>query len=260
MYNVCIVSVASYVVFIVGLVLQVALICRLLVGGLWRRYPYLFTCVVYFLLQAVSLFVVLRMLPHDYASWYWRSGLANICFRFLVIVEIFRHAFPDHSPLRRVVSGRFAAMILLVGTLLTGMLWGIESYGKSHSLYLALERSFGFAQALLILMVLIAARYYQVQLGRNAWGIAVAFGMYSSLDTANSAFVDIMHSFFPYWQLLGPLSMVLMLGMWTWSLWTVYPNPVAVEVHADLDNASSLREWADSWGETVSTVRKVVSS
>ncbi len=179
--------------------------------------------------------------------------------RSLVIVEVFRQAFPQESPLRRIVAGGFAVVVLLVGTALTGLLWGIEAYGKSHSMYLALERSFGFAQAVLILMVLIVARYYQVQLGRNVWGIAVAFGIYSSLDTANSAFMDMFHSFFPYWQLLGPISLVVMMGMWTWAVWAYYPNPVALRAREMANHADDLREWADGWGQTVSTVRKVMN-
>jgi hypothetical protein len=253
------VSAASYIVFVLGLVLEVTLVCRLLFGGLWRQYPYFFSYVAFFVAQTVMLFAILRIAPHDYASWYWRSGMLNLVLRFFVIGEVFRSAFPKDSPLRRIVTGRFAAVILVVGTLLTGMLWGIEAYGKSHSLYLALNRSFGFAQALLILMVLIVARYYQVPLGRNAWGIAVAFGMYSSLDTANSAFVDIMHSFFPYWQLLGPLSWVALLGMWTWAIWTFYPNPAMAAVPTIADTSNSLTDWAQDWGETVSSVRKAIN-
>jgi hypothetical protein len=125
--------------------------------------------------------------------------------------------------------------------------------------YRALDRSFGFAQAVLILLVLTVARYYQVQLGRNVWGMAVAFGMYSSLSTANSAFVDVFHSFFPYWALLGPLSLVVMLTMWTWAVWTFYPNPVMVPVGEVADNARDLRQWADNWGQTVTSVRKVMN-
>jgi hypothetical protein len=253
------VSAASYIVFVLGLVLEVMLVCRLLFGGLWRQYPYFFSYVAFFVAQTVVLFAILRIAPHDYAAWYWRTGTLNLLMRFFVIGEVFRQAFPKDSPLRRVVSGRFAAAILVAGTLLTGMLWGIEAYGKSHSLYLALDRSFGFAQAFLILMVLFVARYYQVQLGRNAWGIAVAFGMYSSLDTANSAFVDIMHSFFPYWQLLGPLSWVALLSMWTWAIWTFYPNPVIAGIPEMADTSRSLRDWADDWGETVSSVRKAMN-
>jgi hypothetical protein len=253
------VSDASYVVFLLGLVLEVALICRLLFSRLWRHYPYFFSYVAFFVAQTLVLFLILRTAPRDYAPWYWRTGMLNLLMRFFVIGEVFRQAFPADSPLRRVVSGRFAAAILFVGTLLTGMLWGIEAYGKSHSLYLALERSFGFAQAILILMVLIVARYYQVQLGRNVWGIAVAFGMYSSLDTANSAFVDIMHSFFPYWQVLGPLILVVMLAMWTWAVWGYYPNPEQAGLAEGANHAGDLREWADGWGRTVSTVRRVIN-
>jgi hypothetical protein len=254
------VSGASYIVFVLGLVLEVSLIWRLMVGRLWRQYPYFFSYVAFFVAQTLALFLILRIAPREYASWYWGTGILNLLTRFLVIGEVFRQAFPGGSPLRRVVAGGFLAVVLVVGTGLTGMLWGIEAYGKSHSLYLALQRSFGFAQAVLILVVLIVARYYQVQLGRNAWGIAVAFGMYCSLDTANCAFMDLfLHSFFPYWQLLGPLSLVAMLGMWTWAVWANYPNPVVAGVGQKADHTNDLREWAAGWGQTASTIRKVTN-
>ena len=247
---------ASYLIFALGLVLEVLLVSRLLTGGLWRRYPYFFSYVVFFVVQTFVLFAILKRAPNTYAMWYWRSGMANLWMRFFVLGEVFLQAFPGRSSLRRMISGGFTIAIFIVATLVTGMLWGIDAYGKSHSIYLALERSFGFAQAVLVLLVLTVARYYQVELGRNTWGIAVAFGMYSSLATANSAFVDLLHSFFPYWRLLGPLSLVVLLAMWTWAIWAYYPNP---EPAVLTERTSDFDEWSDGWGRTVSTVRKAMN-
>jgi hypothetical protein len=253
------VSTASWCIFIAGIALEVLLICRLSLDKIWRRYPYFFAYVVFVIVQTVVLYAIFRLARSFYVPWYLNSGMVNLWARFLVVWEVFRHTFPSRSSLRRIVSGGFTAALLLVGTLLAAMTWGIQTYGRSHSVYRALDRSFGFAQAVLILLVLIVARYYHVELGRNVWGMAVAFGMYSSLSTANSAFVDMFHFFFPYWALIGPLSLVVMLTMWTWSVWTFYPNPVVVGAGAVADNAHDLREWAEGWGQTVSTVRKVMN-
>lgn len=149
-------------------------------------------------------------------------------------------------------------MVLLVGTLAVGMLWGIHVFGKAHLWDLAVERSFGFAQAVLILLILIVARYYHVQMGRNVWGIAVAFGMYSSLIIANSAFLDLLHSFLPYWTVLAPLSLVAMLAIWTWAVWIYAPNPAPVVGVMDAEDVA-LRSWSEGWGQTLSTVRKVMN-
>ena len=107
------------------------------------------------------------------------------------------------------------------------------------------------------------ARYYGVQLGRNLWGIAVAFGAYASVMTMNNAMVDLGHWFVPYWRLLSPLSFVAMLGMWTWAVWVYAPNPAfAVEQEAEQlsDQLSDMGQWTESWNQTVATARRVKHS
>jgi hypothetical protein len=252
------VSQLSYLVFVAGLVLEMLLVWRLLVTGLWRRYSFVFIYILYVVVvQTLFLYAVLKWAPGTYARWYWITGTLNLGLRFLLIWEVFRNTFPANSPLRRIVSHGFTIIAVGVITLVTAMLWGIETYGKSHSLPLALERSFGFAQAVLILTILFAARYYQRQLGRNMWGIAVAFGMYSSLATTNSALLDLVHSLLPYWRVLGPLSLVAMVGMWTWAVWVYAPNPaMIVDESADAD---AVRQWSEDWGRTVSGIRKVMN-
>ena len=252
-------TIASFVIFIAGIMLEVCLIIRLSLDKIWRRYPYFFSYVIFVVAQTATLYAILRLDRALYVPWYLNSGAVNLWARFLVIWEVFRQTFPWRSSLRRIVSGGFTVAVLLASTLLAAMCWGIQSYGASHSVYRALDRSFGFAQAVLILLILFVARYYHVELGRNIWGIAVAFGMYSSLSTTNSAFVDVFHSFFPYWALLGPLSMVVMLVMWTWAVWFYQPNPAVAPAGALADQAAEAREWTDDWGQAISTARKVMN-
>lgn len=237
--------------------LEVCLIARLFFGSLWRRYPYFAAYVLFFVTQSIVLFTLLRWAPGSYALWYWWTGRVNLALRFFIVAEVFRQTFPAGSSLRRMVSGGFRFVTLLTATLAGGMLWGIHAFGRAHLWDLALERSFGFAQAVLILLILIVARYYHVQLGRNVWGIAVAFGMYSSLIIANSAFLDLLHSFLPYWTVIGPMSLVVMLALWAWAIWIYAPNPVPVT--QPVADAAALRAWSDGWGQTLSSVRKVTN-
>jgi hypothetical protein len=241
-----------------GFVLEALLVWRLVKDGIWRHYPYFSLLVVYGVSQHVILFAVLHLSPLAYPSWYWGSGVIHIFLWFLLIWEVFRQTFPKASPLHRMVSRQAAIGTIVLISISTGMLWAVETYGKSHSVYLAMERSFGFVQAVLILAVLTLARYYHLPVGRNIWGIAVAFGMYSSLSTAASALVDLMHaSFFPYWYLLSPFSVVAMLGMWIWALWIYAPNPT-VAADALSDPTGEFERWPENWGRAVSTVRKVM--
>ena len=137
--------------------------------------------------------------------------------------------------------------------------WGVETYNTFHSFYPAIERSFGFAQAVLVLGLLMIARYYGVQLGRNLWGVAVSFGAYASVLTMNNAMVDLGHWYVPYWRLLSPLSFVAMLGMWVWAVWTYAPNP-PIAAGEEAMQIAELGRWTDRWNQTVATARRVKES
>jgi hypothetical protein len=241
-----------------GAALEALLLWRLAKGGMFRHYPCFSVFVGCLVSQYIALFVALRLAPSQYPAWYWGSGAVNVCLRFLLVWEVFHQTFPKASPLHRMVSRQAALGAVALISISTGMLWAIQNYSKSHSVYLAMDRSFGFVQAVLILAILSLARYYHVPIGRNIWGIAVGFGMYSSLSTAASALIDLRRSsFFPYWYFLSPLSFVAMLGMWTWAVWIYAPNQLAT-ANEIIDPAGDAGRWAENWGRAVSSARKVL--
>jgi len=156
------------------------------------------------------------------------------------------------------MSRRFAVVVLGLAILAVGSFWSYATYPRSYSIHAALDRSLGFAQAVMILGMLFAARYYGIQLGRNVWGIAIALGSYASISTANNALIDLVHSFLPYWRVLSPLSFVGMLGVWTWAVWAEARNPALVAMPvSDLD--AEFGHWVEGWKRTTSTVRRVTN-
>jgi len=118
---------------------------------------------------------------------------------------------------------------------------------------LALDRSFGFVEALMILGTLVVARYYGVKCGRNIRGIALAFGAWASISTANNAMIDLANSFVPLFYYLRPLSFVIMLVVWIWALWVYEPNPPIRE-----SEAVELNRWTEDWNRTISTARTLI--
>ena len=93
------------------------------------------------------------------------------------------------------VSKGFGVIALGLILFSVGILWSYQTYSMVHSAYPAMARSFGFAQAIMILGILLAARYYGLELGRNLRGIAVGFGAWISVSTANNSLIDLRHSF-----------------------------------------------------------------
>jgi len=88
------------------------------------------------------------------------------------------------------------ALGLLIFTF--GALWSYLAYSKFLSIHLILDRTFGFAQSIFVLIILLVGRHYGVQFGRNLWGIGVGFGAWMSMSTVNYAMLDLTGSFFPY--------------------------------------------------------------
>jgi hypothetical protein len=198
------------------------------------------------------------MSPSAYRTLYWVTDVFDVGLRFLIVWEVFRHTFPKGSALHRVVSKGFGIIALSLLILSVGTLWTYEAYVRFHSLYPALERSFGFAQAVMILGILLAARYYDVLLGRNIWGIAIAFGAWSSISTVTNAMIDLRHSLFlPYLQLLKPLTVVATFVVWIWAVWIYEPNPAIETGHSEA-LSSGLAQWTEGWDQATSTVRRVI--
>jgi len=245
-----------------GTVLEVCLVWRLLRTGLVLTYPYFsfyLFCVVLrtAALHAVQWYGIDKIPPDVYASYYWNTETIGVALRCLIVWELFRHAFPSGSPLNKIASKGFGVIafglfIFAVGAV--GTLWGYHSYASFRSVHPALDRSFGLAQSVFILSILLTARSYGIQLGRNLWGIAVGFGAWISLSTLNNAIIDLTHSFYPYLQFLRPLSFVGLLAVWTWALWQASPSPYLSERPIPV---ADLHTWTENWNRTQSSLRRV---
>jgi len=160
---------------------------------------------------------------------------------------------PDNSaPHIRNLQLTPTSMMLAVGAF-----WSYQTYSRAHSVWAALERSSNFTQAVMTLGLLLAARYYGIPLGRQLRSIAVAFGAWASISTANNAMIDLFRSFLPYWQILHSLSFVALISTWTWALWMLAPEPRVADRPVP---AAELSTWTENWNRTQSSLRRVKPS
>jgi hypothetical protein len=252
------VSPLAYLIGLSGFSAELCLAWRVLRKEIWRAYPYFSSYVIWVLLHSIVSYPFPGMSPTTYRTVYWVTDVVDIALRFLIVWEVFRHTFPKDSALHRVVSRGFFTIAFGLGILSVGTLWSYVTYAQFHSVYPAFERSFSFAQAVMILGILLTTRYYDVQLGRNIRGIALAFGAWSSITTANYAMIDLRHSsFLPYLRMLKPLSFLAIIGVWIWAVWVYEPNPV-IETASSAELSSDLAQWTEGWEQATSTVRRVM--
>ncbi len=243
----------SFVIGITGPVLELSALILLMRQSLWRVYPRLFAYIIW-LLSANSVILLTDLFfRRSYPIVYWHIDGIDIVLRLLVVWEVFRQTFPRSSGLNRSLSKGLG--IIALGLLVVGCATFLDNanYGGLRPLHLALERSFGFVQALMILGTLLMARYYGVKVGRNIRGIAFAFGAWTSISTANSAMLDLNVSFRPYGDYFRPISFVAMLVVWVWALWVYEPNPPIME-----SEAAALDQWTQDWNRTISAARAII--
>jgi hypothetical protein len=243
----------SNAICIAALVLEASVLLLLSRKGLWRAYPFLLLYVVWLSIGNSIQAVTILYSPAIYGSLYWRNNTIDVILRFLVVWEIFRHTFPKSSGLNKSLSKGLGVIAFCLLIFACASFWGYQNYTSLRSIPLALDHSFGFVQALMILGTLAMARYYGVRCGRNIRGVALAFGGWVSISMANNAMADLTNSFLPYWYYLRPLTFVLMMAVWIWALWVYEPNPPIIE-----SEALELSQWTEDWNRTVSTARTII--
>jgi hypothetical protein len=241
-----------YGLFAVGLLLEFVLLWRIQRERMWRRYPFFAIYVCYVACRTVILFLLFHLHEATYAAAYWTSELVALALWFFITWEVFRRAFPHALGIRRMVG-----VVLLIVCLLVLCLAGYARGDKTarvSSVLSDLERYASLFQTIVLLLILSAAQYYRVRLGRNIWGTAVGFGIFVSFSAANFSAFQLWLFFLPFWQLLRPLSFVIMLAIWTWALWRYAPNPPVPEQLRGRDLRLVL--WHRDWARLLSTLRK----
>lgn len=245
---------ASDAISVVALAIEAGVILLLLTNRLWRTYPLFSVYAVWLFVGNSVLFAFSHYLSAAaYAGLYWKIDTLDVALRFVVVWEVFHQTFPRNSGLSKSLSKGLGIAAFSLVVFAGATFWGFQNYTSAGSLHLALDRSFGFVQALMILGTLVMARYYGVTYGRNIRGIALAFGAWVSVSTANNAMVDLTHSFLPYWRYLRPLTFVMMMAVWFWALWVYDPNPPIIE-----SEVGELDRWTQDWNRTISTARTII--
>jgi hypothetical protein len=171
----------------------------------------------------------------------------------VVVWEVFHQTFPRKSGLNKTLSKGLGIIAATLLAFACGTFLVYQNFTGPRSIHLALDRSFAFIQALMILGTLVTARYYGVKCGRNVRGIALAFGAWVSISTVTNAMADLPGSFLAYWYYLRPLSFVVMMAVWIWALWVYEPNPPIME-----SDAAELSQWTEDWNRTISAARTII--
>jgi hypothetical protein len=164
---------------------------------LWKRrlhikFPVFVVYVWYEIAEFIVLFTISETGLHQQV-WYFRLFLITLAisaaFRFGVIQEIFKNIFQEQGKLDSLarVSLRWTTGFLLLGAVLIP----IFASGQTSSNLIAdlawLGRGIAIIQCGLVLFLLVFSRLYGLSVQSYMFGIALGFGILSSVELANWA-------------------------------------------------------------------------
>jgi hypothetical protein len=172
----------------------------------------------------MSLIYAFRSGIYPYA--YWLYFLLSIVVEFAVLVEISDHLFEPFPAIRQL--GRLLTIII---SLVLGLVYILPTIlyphgGQSVLLGFALRAS--LTKGVILSALLLAARHYRLQIGRNVAGLILGFSIYLGVNVVNFAAYGLFsHLYDNILWVMSPIAYTLCLGVWLVALWDFVPVPRA---------------------------------
>jgi hypothetical protein len=230
-------SVLQYGSWIGTTVLQLALVCWMLRRGLHRSFPAFFTYNAYFVLSFAPLFLVYHFAPQSYFTVYWISSVLSIVLGFMVIYEIFRHAFRPYAALSDLgaVLFRWVVGFLIVVALVMILTSPQSPTAGFASAVIAMERSVRLMQVGLVLLLFLFLPHLGLNWRSHIVGIATGFGFFAAVDMVVYTLITQMPSVHAQVVLSLIKSWAYTATVAGWAAYLLVPEPARKPVLAETE-------------------------
>jgi hypothetical protein len=210
---------------LIGLIFESVLLWRAHKGRFISRFPLFYSYVIYVLCCSSAVYAVYWIRPIQYASAYWFYFLICILAEFAVLVEISDHIFQPFPAIRHL--GRALTILISVALGVTYILPTVfQSHGMRRALLdFALRTS--LTKAVILAVLLYAARHFDLKLGRNVAGLMLGFSIYLGVNVANFAAAESFSQalYARILWVMSPIAYTFCLLVWTVALWKLARIP-----------------------------------
>ena len=196
---------------------EVFLLVLLIARKNYRAYPYFAFYLFVNLALSILLFSFYRRWGFSTSSsWFFAWGMqaVAICARALAVAEVCRHLLARYLGIWALawrVQLACAGLVLLYSGLAARHQWQLALPSADRGLELAIAAG--------IAMLFLFARYYHVRAERADRLLAIGFFLYSCFWALNNTFLErYLYRYATAWSLLGMLSFLASLSLWTWAL------------------------------------------
>ena len=173
-----------YVSWVVGPILQLALLFFMVQRKLHVVFPRFFSYVVFQILKTGILFGIYRYHQESYFDAYWTGNAISVLLSVIVMDEILHNLLKEYGGIQRLSAliFRWACGLLLLLSIVTAFSSQQSGSDRVISVVLALDRSVRFMQCGLFFLLLILCRLLRNCWRQHVFGIALGFGIFASIE------------------------------------------------------------------------------
>jgi len=229
----------GFPIAVLALALEAILILRARQGKFLSQFPLFYSYIVFVFLKSLVDFVAFYGLPQYYANVFWFTFTVMLVAEFAVLLEASDHIFGPYPLIRRL--GRLLTACISLVFFVVYVLPPLRHPRSPRAAIFDFVKRTSLTKAVLILVLLAAARSFHLSLGKRVSGILLGFATYLSLNIANVALVEryALAGYARIFGVVGPLSFVLALGIWNIALWRYAPaSPIYNELLRGFEKSS----------------------
>ena len=230
-------SVLQYGSWLGTTALQLALVCMMLRRRLHRQFPVFFAYNAYFVLRFAPLFLIYHYAPTWYFAAYWVRSVLSIILGFMVIYEIFRHAFQPYAALSDLgaVLFRWVVGFLFVVALVMILTSPQSTTAGLASAVVAMARSVRLMQVGLVLLLFLFLPHLGLNWRSHIVGIATGFGFFAAVDMVVYTLLSLPSSVQTQIMLSVIKSCAYTLTVLGWASYLIVPEPARKPVLAETE-------------------------
>ncbi len=208
---------------VTALVLEASLLVRAWLEKSFHRFPLFYSYTSFVLTISLIVFIMDYIAARQYVEFYWFCLMVMWIAEFAVLAEGSDHIFAPYPRIRRL--GRLVTVLVCSTFFFTSMLPSLLRPQSRAIALLNFTGSASLTKAVLIVVLLAAARLYQLPLGKNISGMLLGFAAYLAVNVANMGLAEMYgrEVYGPIFAVVGPLSFVLGLTIWNVALWRYEP-------------------------------------
>jgi hypothetical protein len=216
---------ASISIWLIGVVLESALVVRAVRGGFIRNYRFFYSYLCFIFVRDLCLLGIYVFAPKAYAWSYWGTELASVLLGCGLVWETYRIALAGYPGAARMARNVLPLLfILTIGRILVEA--SISPNWIPGRTPLETELDLRIVQAALLFGLVILLAYYAIPLGRNLKGIVYGYGLFLASNLTGLMFRGALGNHFQrVWQYFQPGSYLAVVLIWCWALWSYTPVP-----------------------------------